>query len=652
MFAVYVVIYTLFLLIRYDSFQSDYFDLGLWSRALYSASTDPARIPALVLPTKESMIGHTDPFLLFFVPFSRIWPDPRWLLLTTTVSLGGSIFPLYFLARRYLASQRLAWLFCGIYLLNPLFNNVNRYDFQPIAFVPVLIFTALCFYESNNPLGFLTCIILANSVQEFVALLTAFLSVSLLTVHWIGSRRKRLQRADLQRLSAPVLVAAGLLGIAWFSFADIIQSYFDPSTPLASFLSVASSGPDPHAKALYLFLMVAPLLFVPLLEPILLAPVLPYVGVVVLGSHLAYWTIYYQYGAFTVPFIFYAALVASQRISFRLPTVFRLSSLRILLALLIVANVAFSINYSALSPLSAPAYTWSYVSNHDQVLASMIDLIPTNATVLTQGQFYPHLLNRADISLYTGPFDLYNRMSNVAPQYLMYDATLSSFYYPPTIYGVPKNSSIPPFQLLPEMVSAGEYGLYSAYDGAYLFEKNYQGPFISPRGVVSRPLVGGETWYDNVTYALTPFGMNITGGQYVGVVRDTSFAINESSFSISFRLSESGMNLSKDWAGLILGWKDPLDYSLINFNYLGGSMNLTSFNHGTEKTQAIGSTSPLSSVGQYFYVVAHSGSLKMYLNSQLVGTVPVDASVLLGGIGFENWQEETSVQFLQFTALQ
>ncbi len=652
MFTLYVVIYTAFLLIRYDSFQSDYYDLGLWSRAIFSASNDLSRFLGLILPSGDSMIGHTDPFLALFVPFARIWPDPRWLLVATTLGLGASVFPLYLLARKHLGSPPLAWIFCGVYLLNPLFNDINRYDFQPIAFAPLFVFAALYFYETGSSLGFLSSIILANSIQEFIALLTVFLAASLLALRIIESRRRNFQEITSRKVGSLLLLVTIVLGVAWFSFAYLAQSYFDPSTPLTSFLSVASSGPDPHGKALYLYLMVAPLLFTPLLEPILLAPVLPYVGVVLLGSHLAYWTIYYQYGAFTVPFIFYASVVALQKISWRLPKAFSFPGLKFLLAILVIANIAFSTNYSALSPLSPSAYTWSYVDSHDQTLASIIELVPLGASVLTQGQIYPHLINRASISLYRGSTALADRVTDVAPQYLMYDTTLSSFYYPPTLYGVTGNSSIPPFLSLPQIVSTGQYALYSAYDGIYLFQRDYQGPFVPPQGTVTKPLEPDQSWYYNVTYSLIPFGVSLTGGNYIGVVTDPAFYLNQSSFSLSFQLNESGKFLSHSWAGLIIGSKDSQNYSVINFNYLAGPMNFTSFVNGTPSSQLIGSTSPISSAVQYFHIVAHAGTLQVFLDSRLVGTAAVNPSLLEGGIGFENWMENTSIQFLQFTSLQ
>src|SRR5690606_35418815 len=76
---------------------------------------------------------HADFILILLSPLYLIWSDPRMLLLVQTVVLGLGGYFVYKIALHVLKHKTLAVVFSILFLLNPLVQKQNLYDFHAVT---------------------------------------------------------------------------------------------------------------------------------------------------------------------------------------------------------------------------------------------------------------------------------------------------------------------------------------------------------------------------------------------------------------------------------------------------------------------------------------------------------------------------------------
>lgn len=638
----YLCISILFELLSYYLFRSGYYDLGTFEYSFSAALKNPSYIQSLILPTGDSLIGHTSPFLILLLPLYVLWPAPQLLLILGPLALGASVIPLYLLSIKRLESRRLASLFCITLLVNPLFHDSIAYDFHPIGFVPLFILSALYFYERESYLGFLVFIWLANSTHEFVSILTAFLAFALLAKQF--GLRKNISYLLEQKSTRTALVALFTSG-AWFLSAVLIQSYFNPHTPITNFLFVSYTQNSLSQKFFYIVVaMFGSLMFLPLLEPLLLLPVLPYVTVVLLSTHDGYWSIFSQYGAFTVPFLFYAVLVGLKRMGGVRPNI-HAGTARKVIILLLVCNVVFAgaTFVSALTGGPTYANAQAPVFSHDWFLNSMILSLPGNASVLTQGEIYPHLSFMAEVGLYIGNISIRGRVLDHLPDFIILDVTMPSFYKSVVLFGYPRSSSSSLSNVLPSILSNNNYSEYVAADGAYILAHRNLTQVSSPAGAQAIALNAAEKWSGTGSYQVTSNQINLSGGIRSGAsLYDTGHYLSSTSFSVSYALQQPTVHGQDSWAGLVLGYKDSKNYQLLMLRS-SNLMSLIRVVNGASTETVLGAVPDTQNGFQYFYLKIQGGSLDIYINSNLRASITLEPSSFAGYMGFANWQEDTRI---------
>lgn len=644
-FFVYTIIFSLYLIFRYNSFQSEYYDLGLQVYSINSALKNASGIWSLIFPTNNSLIGHLNPIFLLILPLYAIISDPTVLLILTSIALGASIFPLFLLANNHLKNRKKALLVCIIYIINPLFHNSNRYDFHLITFVPFFVFSAIYFYEKKNIFGFLFLSLLANATHEFVCILTSGMALSLLIREFRMCQSKNgevVKKTGIIKAS----IALTIIGILWFIIALYIQASSDPATPLTNWLSFGNvQNSQLPQKAMYLLQMFLPLLFLPILEPIFLLPVLPYIAVILISNHPGYWSIIFQYGAFTTPFLFYAVILALRKFQIRAIKSTH-KTIKTILILLLISNLAFSITFSSLSPLSPDS--WSHVTEHDLLLQSLINEVPKNSSVLTHGQVYPHVANRLEVALYKNDYKMPGRIIDYYPDFIIFDVTKSSFYSTTKLFGLPDNETIPLSKNVHELISGGDYGLYSACDGAYVFQKKNN--TVSAVNKRANLLQVDEKWVIRGIFEEIPYGVSIKGEEGVySLFYNNEYVIEGNSFSLSYGIKTQKSYGLDSWAGIIIGYENENNYRCLYLRYPGGHVNLIEVVNGTAKDTVVGSIPYPSENYQYFYVRVKGNQLEIYVNSLPIAKLTLNSSEIKGYVGCANWQQDTNIQFLLLT---
>jgi uncharacterized membrane protein len=179
----------LFLLVRnaYLGFRLGRFDLGNMVQAVWS-TTDGRPLEITHGATGEQIVrlgGHVDPFLVLLAPLWLVWPSPLGLALAqiAVVSLGA--LPTFWLGRRHLASERAAGLLALGYLAYPWIATSAIGAIHPVTFaIPFLLF-CVWFLDTDRPLLFAVCALVAMSTGELMGLPVAALGV------WFALSRRR-----------------------------------------------------------------------------------------------------------------------------------------------------------------------------------------------------------------------------------------------------------------------------------------------------------------------------------------------------------------------------------------------------------------------------------------------------------------------------
>src|SRR5215510_10844745 len=105
---------------RQRAFSTGRFDLGNMVQAVWAtAHGHPLRVTDLRGEQVLRLGAHVDPVLMLFAPLWRLWPSPDMLLVAQSIAIASGALPVYFLARKHLASERAGAAFAIAYLLYP-----------------------------------------------------------------------------------------------------------------------------------------------------------------------------------------------------------------------------------------------------------------------------------------------------------------------------------------------------------------------------------------------------------------------------------------------------------------------------------------------------------------------------------------------------
>ena len=107
-------------ILRQLAFSTGRFDMGNMIQAVWStAHGHPLRVTDLQGDQISRLAAHVDPILVLFAPLWRVWPSANMLLVAQALAVGLGAFPVYWLARKQLASAPAAVAFAIAYLLYP-----------------------------------------------------------------------------------------------------------------------------------------------------------------------------------------------------------------------------------------------------------------------------------------------------------------------------------------------------------------------------------------------------------------------------------------------------------------------------------------------------------------------------------------------------
>ena len=396
--SLYVVAFLSLTLRLYDRYATTTYDLSIFDQAAWLISRGHS--PFVTVRGLPLLADHFSLILYPLAPLYWLWPSAKMLLVVQNLALALGALPLYALARKRLGSAPWALLLAAAYLLLPALEWSGTYEFHPETLATPLLLAAFLCLDRRQWRPYFLCLGLALMTKETVGLTVLALGLYVL-------------RTDRRIGLATLAVGAGGMAAALLTVR-----YFNHGAPSPFFALYGPDGAGPGSllrmmlthplafwdrlatvgNAVYVFQLLFPLAFLPLLAPDVLLLALPALLLNLLSARPVMHTIQHQYTATLTPLLLLAALVGASRAQ-------RWGNRWTPLLLVVVLGVGLA-NAQDQGPLLAwrqwmasglsPA-----VSRETQ---GLLDRIPADASVSASVALLPHLAHRRLAYAFPNPF--------------------------------------------------------------------------------------------------------------------------------------------------------------------------------------------------------------------------------------------------------
>ncbi len=384
--------------LRNEAFFTGRFDLGNMVQAVWStAHGNPLTMTGLHGSQISRLGAHVDPILVLFAPLWWLWPSPNMLLVVQAVAVAAGALPVFWLARKHLASSQAGVGFALAYLFYPATGWLTLNEFHPVALATPLLLFAVWYLDEDRLLPFAAFAIAASACKEEISLVVAGFGI------WYGlAHRRPLAGAVIAALGG--LWAAIAIGVVIPHYnagaeSDFYGRYSEVGGSAGGIAETAFTDPQRIIDAAFsgrdlrfLLQLVAPLAALSLLAPLVLIAALPELAINLLSATTTQTSIHFHYTAGLIPPLVVAAVFGAKRLRrFRwLPTAS------------IVVVAALACNYW-LGPIPGWRHvpggqrflaTAARVSEHDRIAERALKLIPDNAVVSATNTLGAHLSAR------------------------------------------------------------------------------------------------------------------------------------------------------------------------------------------------------------------------------------------------------------------
>ncbi len=320
----YVAYFTYVSIIKYLNFFMGKFDLGNMDQTVWN--TLHGRIFMFTNPDGSETISrlafHADFILVLLSPLYLIWSDPRMLLILQTVVLGlGAVF-VYRIADLVLRNKTLSLIFAYAYLLNPLVQKQNLYDFHAVTLATTLLLGVWYFFLKKRLVWMTIFLVLAALTKENVYLIAALFGVFLITKKYykLGAAITVLSLVIfilLMQVFIPAARGGEHFAVSFLSeFGDsfgsaIITIISNPAKTVQVFFEHNGLG--------YLNMILLPVGYLPIASPLHLIFAAPDIAKNILSSSGNFRSSYYQYNAEILPFLFISSIYGAAVLLKKIP---------------------------------------------------------------------------------------------------------------------------------------------------------------------------------------------------------------------------------------------------------------------------------------------------------------------------------------------
>jgi uncharacterized membrane protein len=404
--------------LRHMRLNSSTYDLGIKAQVIWN--TWRGDWFASTIEVSHYLGDHVQLIFLLLAPLFGIWRDVRMILIVQAFVLSAGAIPVYRIALRKLDDRRTAVLFALVYLLYPLLGFINRFDFHPVVFTIPFFLAAYDLLENDQPGWATLFILLSLSLREEVGL-TVF-AFGLYTAVFMDRRR-------LGLIWAGMGLAWSLAALFWImpafrgGVSDTVSRYAWLGDTLGQILAGLIGKPRlvlehlmvPY-RAIVPLKLLLPVGFIALLSPAPLLVTLPALAYNLLSETPSQSSIYFQYLAPAVPFIFIAAIQGARRMQGWVGD--RGSAVILAVWLGLGTLLAWVWDNPFTQVIDEPYFPVYGLGPQieTETFYKALDLLPPDAGVATMMAYGPHVALRRQFSLFYDRLQLLERPYGFPPQ--------------------------------------------------------------------------------------------------------------------------------------------------------------------------------------------------------------------------------------------
>jgi len=505
----YILVSSVVCIAKHYTFQTTAWDLGIYEQVLWSTVNQGNFLwYSVELPINQggSFFGiHFSPILFLLLPIYWVFQSTESILILQSVFVAIGAVPLFLIAKDE-TSEKEALFFSSLYLLYPPLQGMNLFDFHVEAFLPAFFFSAFYFFKKGRWKAYFLFLLLSLMVIEFVPFITIFFGLYGFWTCRKGLLKRNFINAFNKKITVSILTV--VISVIWLITSRSVLFHFNPSPrphpnwenfgdPIYDFPGfVLSIVANPirtiqymfqplDEKLYYIFGLFAPVGFMSFLSPPSLLIGAPWFLASLLANYPNYYNpVGYQWVGFVIPFIFISALYGSKRFCQKIHYVSKVGNLKksvrffnVTVKKIFLVMILMS---SGFLVFLASNKTLPYVTYRDQILERVVNLIPSNASVLTQNDIFPHLSKRLYGYVGNNPVGDYQ---DVNFDYILVDT--ASIWYTGSLE-IPDFTHLPLITYVQEAFSSGKYGFITAIDDIWLLKRDCKGRQMFPleRGVI------------------------------------------------------------------------------------------------------------------------------------------------------------------------
>ena len=466
----YIALFGTVCTLKYFTFAYDDFDLAVHAQVIWNMAFRGSGTSSIL--GLNFLGNHAQLISFFLVPLYRLLPHPLTLLWLQTLALGGAGLVLYLIARSVVGRGWSVWVVV-LYVLYPGLAFTNLYEFHPTVFATLFLSLALWKYHARRFGVFAVFLVFAMLCQENIALAAI----------GIGAY------ALLQRRSWYWSVFPLVFGAAYFLWAvRILMPHYNRD--VINFLLLYKGLGDSPAgilktlflnpakvfhvvattqKGLYIASLFLPVAFLPILCPVSLVAVLPFLSQHLLSTRPSDTQIYFHYTAELIPFIFYSAVFGLDRLLRRWNRDIRRWPF---VVFLIVIAVVFDLIVGPHAETMGHFLGKRRMTQRDRIKQGLVSSLASDAAVVATFEFLPRLVNRSELysfhHVYSGLYTLSDKPYRL-PETTRF--ALVDFTDVRTFKGFYKKGN---YKNLKKFFGPGEWGIEDVKDGIVLLRRGAQ----------------------------------------------------------------------------------------------------------------------------------------------------------------------------------
>lgn len=412
------------LVLKYLTYSSPNFDLGLFSQMFHYMSSD---LSMKTTSERDVLLSHfcvhISPIFYCILPLYMLYKSAATLQFAQALVIGLAVFPLAGICRHLKLSRFETALFCIAYLLYPVVSGGCFYDIHENIFLPLCIFTLLYYCEKESWIGIIISTVFLLGVKEDAAVYAV--CIGLYTLFYKKMYKK----------SIFIIVISGLYFIftteLLSKIGESVMSYrfdnmiYGGGGSMVGIIRTVITNPAyiltqimQQEKIEFIIQTLAPLCFMPLFSKKWYRFIffIPYVLFNLMSDYQYFHSIYFQYVFGSGALLFYLSVrnVADIDIKLRsriIPMVTVASSLFFIT--LVSGKVEKYYNY----------YSDKYERSIYKVLDEAVSSVPENASVTATTFLCPALSNRDVL------YELYYTDKESETEYTVLDLRVATTEY-------------------------------------------------------------------------------------------------------------------------------------------------------------------------------------------------------------------------------